>query len=516
MYFYSVSKEELFEENTVLSTENRELKTEVILLKEENAQLKKIIFGAKRERFEGDQNPTQTSLFPDQNNLPSQEDQTTTTSDNTTSSDIPKKKKKARKVSKRNSFPAHLKRETTILLPQHVDAENLSELGRDITEILAYQPASIYVKEIIRPRLSSKSADGPGVLQAPIPPRIVPRGMVDESLIAEMISEKIQFHTPVHRFSKKLKQLGVTCISNNNLYNWFHKAAEALIPVYDLLVADIIAQGYIQGDETRMQVLSKNKPGASHRGQMWAFMAPTIKAIAFNYEPTRSEKSACVILEKYEGILQVDGYSAYETLVKTRPIQLIYCMAHSRRKFFDALTSSGEIAKYFLKKVQKLYEIERRCRSNNLTFQQRLKVRKKEAVPILKNLEEWLSKEMANPNLLPKNLLYKALFYTHKRWQGLSAYAHDGQLEIDNNWVENTIRPIALGRKNYLFAGSDSAAQNLAVLYSLVNTCTKNKINVYTYLHWLLKKVAANKVTPQAIDWLPHRINPKILEDFEG
>lgn len=509
MYFYGVSKEELFEENT-------ELKTEVILLKEENAQLKKMIFGAKRERFEGDQNPTQASLFPDQNNLPPQADQADTTSDNTTSSSITKKKKKARKASKRNSFPAHLKRETTILLPQDVDAENLSELGRDVTEILAYQPASIYVKEIIRPRLSSKSVDTPGVLQAPIPPRIVPRGMVDESLIAEMISEKIQFHTPVHRFSKKLKQLGVKCISNNNLYNWFHKAAEALIPIYDLLVADIIAQGYIQGDETRIQVLSKNKPGASHRGQMWAFMAPTIQAIAFNYEPTRSAESACVMLDNYEGILQVDGFSAYETLAKTRPIQLIYCMAHSRRKFFDALQSAPEQAKYFLEKVQQLYEIERRCRTENLTFEERLGIRQQEAIPIVKRLKKWMSDELANPNLLPKSLIYKALNYTYPRWKGLSAYAHDGQLEIDNNWVENTIRPIALGRKNYLFAGSDLAAQNLAVLYSLVNTCIKNNINVSTYLHWLLKKVAANKVTPQAIDWLPHRIDPKILENFEG
>jgi len=144
----------------------------------------------------------------------------------------------------------------------------LTIIGKDVTEILAYQPASVYVKEIIRPRMVDKSQEDLGVFQAPIPPRIVPRGMVDESLIAEMISEKIQFHTPIHRFSRKLRQLGIKFISENNLYNWFHKGAESLIPLYDLLVADIIAQAYIQGDETRMQVLSKNKPGASHRGQM--------------------------------------------------------------------------------------------------------------------------------------------------------------------------------------------------------------------------------------------------------
>ena len=508
MYLYKVSKEELIEEN-------KDLKTENYLLKEENEQLKKMIFSAKRERYEGDQNPEQGSLFSN----PTHQDQPINEVEEkseTVAGIDKKKKKKAQKIGKRNSFPAHLERETTTLLPQNIDAENLSELGRDITEILAYRPASIYVKEIIRPRLSSKSTKGPGVLQAAIPPRIVPRGMVDESLIAEMINEKIQYHTPVHRFAKKIKQLGIKFISNNNLYNWFHKAAEALIPIYNLLIEDIIAQQYIQGDETRIQVLSKNKPGASHRGQMWAFMAPTIKAVAFNYEPTRSAESACVILENYEGILQVDGYSAYETLAKQKPIQLIYCMAHSRRKFFDAIDSAPHQAKYFLEKVQKLYEIERRCRNEELSFEERHKIRQKEAVPILKNLDEWMVQEIANPNLLPKSLIHKALNYTYSRWKGLSAYGHDGQLEIDNNWVENMIRPIALGRKNYLFAGSDSAAQNLAVLYSIVNTCHKNNIDAYTYLHWLLKKVAANKVTPDAIDWLPHRIKPEILENFKA
>ena len=504
MYFYVVSKEELLEEN-------KELKTKVFLLKEENEQLKKMIFSAKRERFVADQNPQQASLFEENTTT-----EHTTPAEQEVTNVVVKKKKKAAKKIKKNSFPATLKRQTTTLLPEHENIEELAVVGKDVTEILAYQPASVYVKEIIRPRLVDKSRTDAPILQAAIPPRLVPRGMVDESLIAELISEKIQFHTPIHRFSRKLKQMGIRCISENNLYNWFHRGAEALIPLYDLLIADILAQKYIQGDETRMQVLSKNKPGASHRGQMWAFMAPTIKAIAFNYEPTRSAKSANVVLENYEGILQVDGYSAYETLAKKSVLTLIYCMAHSRRKFFDAQQTDPDRAKYFLTNIQLLYKIEQRCRDENLDFDERLKVRQKESVPILKEVGKWLTKQIADPALLPKSLIYKAIYYTCQRWEGLSAYAQDGQLEIDNNWVENTIRPIALGRKNYMFAGSDDAAQNLAVLYSLVNTCRKNNINVFTYLHWILKKVAANKITPQAVDWLPHRIDQKILTDFEA
>jgi len=501
-----VSKQELEEENKVL-------KTEVVLLKEENAQLRKMMFAAKRERFVDDQNPQQGNLF---GQAASTEATWADTPPEVDSRSSQKKKKKVRKPAKRNTFPASLKRIPTILYPQGVNLEELTEIGRDVTELLVYRRASMEVKQIIRPRMVDKIKEDLGVLQAPIPPRIIPRGMVDESLIGEMISEKIQFHTPIHRFSKKLKQVGIKCISENNLYNWFHRAAEALIPIYDLLVADIIAQTYIQGDETGMPVLSKNKKGAAHRGQMWAFMAPTIKAIAFNYEPTRSAKSACVILEKYQGILQVDGYSAYETVAKNRPIDLIYCMAHSRRKFFEAKDTAPQIANYFLSKVQILYQIEQRCRDEDLNYEQRLKLRQQQAIPILKKLKEWLVEQVNKPDLLPKSKLYKALNYTYPRWKGLSAYAHDGRLEIDNNLVENTIRPIALGRKNYMFAGSDDAAQNLAVLYSLVNTCRKNDINVVNYLHWLLKKVASHKITPQAVDWLPHRIDRKILEAFQN
>jgi len=328
---------------------------------------------------------------------------------------------------------------------------------------------------------------------------------------AQIINEKIQFHTPIYRFSKKLKQAGVDFIKENNLHNWFHTGAESLSPLYDLLVKDILAQGYVQADETRITVLAKNKKNAAHRGQMWAFLAPTIMAVAFNYEPSRSTESAKVILDDFSGKLQTDGYSVYETIAKRSDIDLSYCMAHARRKFYDVKETDPDLANYFLEKVQVLYQIEEHCRTQNLSFQQRFEIRQKKAIPILKELQKWLTNQYADQNLIPKSLIRKAINYCLSRWKGLSAYAHDGQLEIDNNLVENTIRPIALGRKNFLFAGSHQAAQNLAVLYSIVGTCLKNNINAYQYLHWILKKVAGNKITPEAVEWLPHRIDPEVL-----
>jgi len=501
LYFYFVSKQELQQENKTLRDEN-------VVLKEENMLLKKMIFGAKRERFVSAQDPMQSTLFDlEEPQSPGAEE---------VKERVVKKTKKTRpnKI-KRNRFPESLERKTKVIYSDDIIIEGLTQIGEDITELLSYRPASLFVTKIIRPRLVDKKEVDKGVFQAPIPPRIVAKGMVDESLIAQIINEKIQFHTPIHRFSKKLKQAGIDFISENNLYNWFHTGAASLVPIYDLLVKDILNQDYIQGDETRMQVLKKNKPGSSHRGQMWAFMAPTIKAVAFNYEPTRSGKSANVILEGFSGKLQVDGYSVYETIGKRKDIELSFCMAHSRRKFYDAKDIAPEIANYVLEKMQFLYALEEHCRKENFNFQQRHYIRQEKAVPILADLEKYLIEKTGDRTILPKSLIRKAIDYALSRWKGLSAYAYDGELEIDNNLVENTIRPIALGRKNYMFAGSDEGAQHLAVLYSIIGTCLKNNINVYPYLHWLLKKVAAHKVTPQAIKWLPHRMDTKILIDFK-
>ena len=186
-------------------------------------------------------------------------------------------------------------------------------------------------------------------------------------------------------------------------------------------------------------------------------------------------------------------------------------MAHGRRKFYEAKESEPDLAHFFLNKVQQLYKIEAIAREKGMNHEQRLKLRQEKAVPILKELKLWLMDKAADRMLLPKSKIRRAIEYNLSLWDGLMAYAHDGKLEIDNNLVENTIRPVALGRKNYLFAGSHNAAQNLAILYSIVGTCEKNDINVYQYFNWLLPKIAQEKITPDAVDWLPHHIDPAIL-----
>lgn len=485
----------------------QELKRELFLLKAENAQLKKLLFGAKRERFLSASASNQGSLFEDSE------------PEATVEEDIQAKKKKKKRarpiVVKRNTFPAKLRRETVVIEPEGVDLEQTIKIGEDITEILAYVAADFYVKQIIRPRRVHKGDEDQGVAQANIPERLIPKGMVDESVIAQIAVEKILYHTPVHRFHKKLKQAGIDFISKTNLYNWFHAGADHLIPLYHLFKADLLAQPYLQVDETRIQALSKNKPGASHRGQMWVMHNPKLKAVLFEYDPARSEAAAKSLLDGFGGIVQSDGYVVYQNLKRKQDIQLlIHCMAHARRKFFDAQNTDPPRATYFLENIQQLYHIEEQARKQNMDDQQRLQLRQDKALPILNQLGQWLQEQYTQANLLPKSPIGKAVAYSLRRWQGLSAYAHDPQLEIDNNLVENCIRPVALGRKNFLFAGSDNAAQNLACLYSIIGTADKHGLNVHRYLTWLIRQIATNKVTEQAIEWLPHRMQQQRLASF--
>ena len=492
--------------------ENKALKQQVFLLKQEIGELKNMIFAAKRERFVTAQNPNQGLLFEEEQltqeeAVVEKEQKQVAKASN---------KKKTKKSIKRNTFPATLQRRTTLIEPEGIDLEQSVKIGEDITEILAYTPGSYHVEQIVRPRRVEKGNEDAGVKQANIPPRLIPKGMVDESVVAHLIIEKILFHTPIHRFRKKLKQAGITFISEQNLYNWFHYAAAQLMPLYHLFKADLLAQNYLQCDETRIQVLSKNKPGASLRGQMWVINQPQLLAVLFEYHPSRSAHAAKELLNGFQGILQVDGYSSYETIVKQLSIELIYCMAHARRKFFDAQNTDPPRAGYFLKQIQQLYQIEQQARENNLSHDQRFELRQEKALPILKELGQWLKDQLVNPEVLPQSPIGKAIAYALQRWEGLCTYAHNGQLEIDNNLVENRIRPVALGRKNYLFAGSDEHAENLACLYSIIGTAEKYGLNMQLYMTWLLRQVASNKITAEAIEWLPHRMSEQKLKEFRG
>lgn len=497
---------------TTQEAEIQALKEENLYLKNELEQLRRMIFGQSRERFVKDENlPGQMRLFESGEGAGEEIESSHST---TESREIKSSPKKAPRIVVRNSFPAKLPREEEVIEPEGVDIANMIRIGEDVTEVLKYEPGQLIVKKTTRPRYVMPGNSDAGVFQAPIPPRLIPKGMVDESLIAELVIEKIVYHTPIHRFRKKLKQAGLQMITENHLHSWFSKAAEALLPLHDLLKKDMLGETYLQADESTLKVLSKDKPGSSHQGYMWLLHAPERKATLFEYAPGRSGSVIEGLLEGYKGVLQCDGYKGYNGMKSRKGVDVINCMAHARRKFVEASRGHPDWGDPFLAEIQKLYEIERQARDASMDAQARYKLRQEKAVPILDGIKIKLKEACEKEHFTPQSLKGKAVKYMSDHWEGLNGYVHNGRLEIDNNWIENKVRPLALGRKNYLFAGSHDSAKLLACLYSILSTSESHQLNAFKYMDWLLRRVSTHKITDEAVNWLPHRMSPELKEEF--
>jgi transposase len=239
-------------------------------------------------------------------------------------------------------------------------------------------------------------------------------------------------------------------------------------------------------------VLDRDHKNGIHQGYVWIYNAPCDKLTLFDYRKGRDQSGPKQMLEGYAGILQVDGYSVYEKLFGNHPdILLVYCMAHSRRKFLDALKYDKERATYVLERMQVLYAIEKQMREENLDWEEKTKLRQEKSAPVLLELKEWMTQQL--PLVIPKSPLGQAITYSLPRWEGLSAYALHGQIEIDNNLAENAIRPLAIGRKAFLFAGSHQAAEMTAAMYSFMATCKKNGIDEQQWLIDVFKRIQSHK-----------------------
>jgi hypothetical protein len=235
-------------------------------------------------------------------------------------------------------------------------------------------------------------------------------------------------------------------------------------------------------DETPIPVLTSDKPGATHKGYLWAYYDPINKMVLFDYRKTRARTGPEEVLNQFEGYLQTDGYTGYNGL-KKEIIQLA-CMAHARRKFEYALDNNRKLAAQALELIGKLYDIERYARENQLDHQARKQIRQDQALPILVEFKQWMDDNLLT--VAPRSSIGIAIAYTLNLWTRLSRYIEDGRLEIDNNLIENSIRPIALGRKNYLFAGSHESAENIAIMYSLLGTCKIRNVEPESWLEHVL------------------------------
>lgn len=430
------------------ASEIAEKSREILYLKQQVAQLKRMLFGQKRERFEGDPNQQMLPFEVDEAQKKQQQEQ------------IEEKIEYTRKRPNhkgRAKLPEHLPVEEVEIYPEG-DLTDMVHIGDEITEELEYEPAKFYIKRYIRHKYAHKN--GEGVMIGNLPERVIDKGIPSASLLSMLLTNKYLDHLPLYRQKQRFARDGIE-IASSTIEGWVKQALEKLESVYESLVLDTKSQGYLQVDETTIKVLDKDKKGACHLGYYWVYHNPMDKTVLFDYQPTRAARSAAHILDNFRGYLQTDGYAGYEQYGKKEGVTHLACWAHARREYEKALDNDRERAEFALFSIQKLYTIERYAKENNLKPEATKELRLKESLPVINELGKWISAE--SKKVLPKSPIGKAMAYSINRWDALSAYMYDGSLLIDNNPIENSIRPVALGRKNYLFAGSHEAAQRQSV-----------------------------------------------------
>ena len=464
----------------------------------ELAQLKRLVFGTKSERFEP-VGADQLALFAGA--APIEAPAIAVPGARPNSGDGAPPARVSRKPV-RQVLPSHLPRETVVIEPD-LDTSALKRIGVEVSETLDYRAAKLVVIRRERPKYVDPQNEERGVIIAPLPPRPIEKGMAEPGLLANILVEKYVDHLPLYRQVQRFTRKGIT-LADSTLGDWTSASADLLVPLYDALTVEAQEAGYVQADETPIPVQDPEEKGKTHRGYYWVYHAPLQGLVVMDYEPGRGRAGPNAWLAGFQGSLQSDGYKIYEDFDGRPGITTYVCWAHARRHFYEALENEREAANYALAEIQKVYEIERRLRETDPAPENRIRVRQEEAMPVLTAFKTWLE---ANPGL-PKSPWGKAVAYSLTRWQKLTRYIEDGRIEIDNNLVENAIRPIALGRKNYLFAGSHDAAQRAAVIYSLLATCKRHEINPQTWLTDVLSRIPTHP-HKRVRELLPHVWAPR-------
>jgi transposase len=463
---------------------------QVAALCAEVARLRKLIFGVKVERFvpAADVTTAELQLALDlQAETVAQCKLTSVTTVEYVRTRVEVIPAKPKAHPGRMKLPAHLRREVILLKPEG-DVSGLRRMGEDITEILDYIPAELYVKQYIRPKYTVPLGEGGStVLTAALPGRLLEKCMAGEGLLAQMIVDKYLDHLPIHRQLQRYERMGVK-IAQSTSNDWFRMVINHLHGLYEAHKRITLTTAYLGADETPIKVLDEDKKGTTHRGYYWVYHNSEQKLILFDYRPGRGREGPDDILSGFQGYLQTDGYSAYEDFGRRPGIMLMHCMAHARRKFHEALQNDPPRAEYALALFQQLYAIERRIKDQALSGDEVVQLRQQEAMPVLQTLKTWMEEEYPKI-VVKKSPVAQAMGYFLPRWEKLCIYTKDARLNIDNNLVENAIRPVAVGRKNYLFAGSHEAAQRAAMVYSLLATCKLHNINPYYWLRDVLENM---------------------------
>lgn len=388
-------------------------------------------------------------------------------------------------------LPENLPVVEEVVDPQAVKAEPQAWrcIGQEVSEQLDYEPGRFLRRRLIRRTYVHRKNMDLAPMTAPLPERLQDRCIAAPGLLAQVIVSKFCDHIPLYRQEQIFKSRHGVHLPRQTLNRWVDLTADWLKPVYHQIRAGVMAGGYFQVDETPIDYLDPGF-GRARQGYYWVCNRPG-GDVVFHWEPSRS--TDC--LEKlipvdFKGTIQCDGYSAYRAFADRRKgIQLAACWAHARRKFHEALEASARTAGWIMRQIQHLYQIEADLRAINAGPKLRLAVRQHQSRPVVERIGRALERLKATRRPLPQSLLGKAIDYTQNQWQGLMAFLEDGRIEIDNNLVENAIRPTAIGKKNWLFVGDKDAGERGAILYTIIASCRRQQIDPFAYLRDILTRL---------------------------
>ena len=406
----------------------------------------------------------------------------------------------------RKPLPEGLPREETHIYPEHINLENWTELAPEITEVLERESARWYVRRIIRHKyaLKDKSLDvEKQIVTASMPVLPIAKSYAGATVLADIIIDKYVNHLPFYRQIQMFKQQGIS-IAPATINGWFQNVADLMRPAYYRLMELVLASDYIQSDETTIPIINNEKQ-TTIKGYIWMIRAVMGNLVFFHYDHgSRAQKVALQLFKDYQGVIQTDGYAVYDIYENKKGILPIGCWAHARRKFEEALVEDKARASYALEQIGLLYQVERQADQQQLTYEERADLRSRLSYPIMVAFEKWLLNEC--PKVLPKGRIGKAIRYTYNIYHKLTRYHLDGRLKIDNNLGENAIRPIALGRKNWLFCGNDDAAENAAIMYSMLGCCKAHEVNFRDWLVYFLSNIHNydNDYSKDLAELLPH------------
>jgi transposase len=399
----------------------------------------------------------------------------------------------------RRPLPEHLPRQTQRHEPKESACPDcgggLRKLGEDVSEMLEYVPASFFVVRHVRPKLSCTKCDH--IVQAAAPSRPIERGVAGPGLLAHVLVSKYADHLPLYRQSEIYKRQGIE-LERSTLADWVGGSSRLLEPLIEVLRRYVTASGKLHADDTPVPVLAPGD-GKTKTGRLWTYVRDDRPAgdmagpaVWFAYSPDRKGEHPERHLREFRGTLQADAYAGFNPLYETGRIQEAGCWAHVRRKFFDLQEAhASPIASEALERIAALYGIEKDIRGR--PAEERQQVRNARARPLLESLRQWF--ETTLPKLSRKSDTTAAIRYALSLWDALLRYSNDGHIEIDNNAAERALRVVALGRKNYLFAGSDSGGERAAAIYSLIGSAKLNGLDPETYLHQVLSRIADHPIT---------------------